>query len=338
MATAINDFIQGLIMLIGIVAVILAVLGDNGGLMAATTMLATGPNGGWEYASFFGPNPIFLLFVVLLTSLGTWGLPQMVGKFYAIKNEDSIKKGTIISTLFAIIVAGGCYFLGGFGRLYDVDVAAEGFDAVIPTMLSTLSPVIIGVVIVLVLSASMSTLSSLVLTSGSTITLDFIAPLSKKEMTEKRKMLIMRIFIVIFIVISAVIAIKQAKNKSLFIAQMMGVSWGALAGAFLAPFLYGLYYKKTTKASVIVSFIFGVGLEVVQLLISLGAFSVADVPVLSFVFTNSLYSGVFAMVGGLILVPIISWFTQKTKPENVDNIFACYNDTKTVEITDSLGK
>lgn len=340
MATAINDFIQGLIMLGGIVAVILAVLHNNGGLLEATKSLA-GVEGdaGWfgAYSSFLGPNPVFLLFVVMLTSLGTWGLPQMVGKFYAIKNEDSIKKGTVISTIFAIVVAGGCYFLGGFGRLYDIDVAAEGFDAVIPTMLSTLSPVIIGIVIVLVLSASMSTLSSLVLTSGSTVTLDLIAPLSKKEMTEKKKMLVMRALIVVFIVISAIIAIKQAKSKSLFIAQMMGVSWGALAGAFLAPFLYGLYYKKTTKASVAVSFIYGVGLEVIQLCISLGLFKFSEGSVLAFVFTNSLYSGVFAMVGGLIIVPIVSLITQKTLPKNVDKMFECYDSTKTVGITDSLG-
>lgn len=341
MATAINDFIQGLIMLGGIVAVILAVLHDNGGLLEATKALAaTEGDAGWlgAYSSFLGPNPVFLLFVVLLTSLGTWGLPQMVGKFYAIKNEDSIKKGTVISTLFAIIVAGGCYFLGGFGRLYDIDVKKNGFDAVIPTMLSTLSPVIIAVVIVLVLSASMSTLSSLVLTSGSTVTLDLIAPMRKKPLTEKKKMLIMRALIVVFIVISAVIAIKQAKSKSLFIAQMMGVSWGALAGAFLAPFLYGLYYKKTTKAAVVVSFIYGVGLEIIQLCISLGAFKFADGSFLSFVFTNSLYSGVFAMVGGLIIVPIVSLLTQKTLPEGTDKMFSCYDSTTTVEITDSLGK
>lgn len=341
MATAINDFIQGLIMLGGIVAVILAVLHDNGGLLEATKSLAAVEgDAGWQgaYSAFLGPNPVFLLFVVLLTSLGTWGLPQMVGKFYAIKNEDSIKKGTVISTLFAIIVAGGCYFLGGFGRLYDIDVKANGFDAVIPAMLSTLSPVIIAVVIVLVLSASMSTLSSLVLTSGSTVTLDLIAPMRKKPLTEKNKMLIMRALIVVFIVISAVIAIKQAKSKSLFIAQMMGVSWGALAGAFLAPFLYGLYYKKTTKAAVIVSFVYGVGLEVIQLCISLGAFKFADGSFLSFVFTNSLYSGVFAMVGGLIIVPIVSLLTQKTLPKGSDKMFECYNNTTTVEITDSLGK
>lgn len=338
MATAINDFIQGLIMLVGIVAVIAAVINQNGGLSAAMEDLATGENGGWEYASFLGADPVFLLFVVILTSLGTWGLPQMVGKFYAIKNEESIKMGTVISTLFAIVVAGGCYFLGGFGRLYEVDVASEGYDAIVPKMLSGLSPVLIGIVIVLVLSASMSTLSSLVLTSGSTVTLDFIAPMFKRELGEKTKMTIMRLFIVAFIVVSSVIAIVQASSKNLFIAQMMGVSWGALAGAFLAPFLYGLYFKKTTKAAVVCCFVYGVGLEIFQLFVSLGWVDISEVPVINFIFTNSLYSGVFAMVGGLIILPVVSLLTQKTCPREVEKMFSCYSLTKTVEITDSLGK
>jgi SSS family solute:Na+ symporter len=172
----------------------------------------------------------------------------------------------------------------------------------------------------------MSTLSSLVLTSSSTLVLDVVKPLAKKEIGDKRSVLTMRIFIMFFIALSAVIAILKDSiwADSVFIAQMMGVSWGALAGAFLAPFLYGLYWKKTTKAAVAASFIFGTGLEVVQLLISVGLFSVAKIPVLNFVFTNSLYSGVFAMVGGLIIVPIVSLLTQKTLPQNVEEKFACY--------------
>ena len=338
MATAWNDFIQGIIMLFGIVAVIAAVLGDNGGLTLAMEKLATGPTGGWQYASFLGANPLFLLFVVILTSLGTWGLPQMVGKFYAIKNESSIQKGTVISTLFAIVVAGGCYFLGGFGRLYDIDVKAQGFDAIIPRMLSSLPAVIIGIVIVLVLSASMSTLSSLVLTSASTMTLELIAPKRKKPLREKDQLLLMRGFIVLFVVISALIAIKQAKSKSLFIAQMMGVSWGALAGAFLAPFLYGLYSKRTTKVSTAVCFAWGVGLETVQLLVSLGVLNVSGSPLFAFVFNNSIYSGVIAMVGGLILVPLVDLLSQKARPVHVEDMFAAYREHRTVDITDNLGK
>ena len=350
MATAINDFIQGIIMLVGIITVIAAVLADNGGFSAAVEALGASPQAGSEYISMFGPNPIFLLFVVLLTSLGTWGLPQMVGKFYSIKDEGSIKKGTIISTVFAIIVAGGCYFLGGFGKLYYDDMVAGGFvsgtgavmfDKVIPTMLQDLAPVVVALIVVLVLAASMSTLSSLVLTSSSTLTLDVVKPMAerKKAVTEKQSVLIMRLFIVFFIAISAVIAILKDSiwKDSVFIAQMMGVSWGALAGAFLAPFLYGLYWKKATRAAVVASFIFGTGLEIVQLCISVGWLSVKGIPVLGFVFTNSLYSGVFAMVGGLILVPVVSLFTQKTCPTNVDEKFACYDTPVITNQKTSLG-
>ncbi len=339
MATAINDFIQGIIMLGGIVAVIIAVLNQNGGFINSVTLLAE--NNGWEYISFFGPNPLFLVVVVLLTSLGTWGLPQMVGKFYAISNEAAIKKGTLISTIFAIIVAGGCYFLGGFGRLFVTSetVAAKGFDSIIPSMLSNLSPYIIGIVIVLVLSASMSTLSSLVLTSASTLTLDVILPESKENASEKKKLLIMRVLIVFFILLSAAIAILKDTIWSdfVFIAQMMGVSWGALAGAFLAPFLYGLYWKKTTRAAVWTSFVFGVGVMVVQLLISLKVFTVSG-GVLGFVFQNSLYSGVCAMLGGLIIVPVVSLFTQKSTPSDTQGKFAGYDTEITVSAKRALNE
>ncbi len=338
MATAINDFIQGLIMLVGIVAVVLATLNVNGGLTESVNLLAE--NNGWEYASLLGPNPIFLTVVVLLTSLGTWGLPQMVGKFYAISNESAIKKGTLISTVFAVIVAGGCYFLGGFGRLFVTgeQVTAKGFDSIVPTMLSNLSPYIIGIVIVLVLSASMSTLSSLVLTSASTLALDVILPSKKKEVTEKAKISTMRLLILFFIILSALIAILKDSiwKDFVFIAQMMGVSWGALAGSFLAPFLYGLYSKKITRTAVWVNFCFGVGMMVFQLLVSMKAVTVSG-GILGIVFQNSLYSGVFAMVGGLIIVPLVSLFTQKSKPSNVEEKFAGYDKTVTVTAKQDLG-
>ncbi len=337
MATAINDFIQGIIMLVGIVAVVLAVLNANGGLMESTKILVE--KSSWEFAAFFGPDPVALIIVVLLTSLGTWGLPQMIGKFYAISNEAAIKKGTLISTIFAIIVAGGCYFLGGFGRVFvdEATVAEKGFDSIVPTMLSHLSPYIIGIVIVLVLSASMSTLSSLVLTSASTLTLDVVFPQEKRVASEKKKLVVMRALIVVFIALSAIIAILKDTvwSNIAFIAQMMGVSWGALAGSFLAPFLYGLYWKKTTKAAVWVSFVFGVCMMVVQLLISMKVFAVSG-PVLGTVFKNSLYSGVFAMLGGLIIVPIVSLLTQKSKPETVESKFECYNGEVTVSVKRAL--
>lgn len=336
MATAINDFIQGIIMLVGIVAVIAAVLNSQGGFMAALEGLArvsdpaasTVPG---VFASFFGPDPINLLGVVILTSLGTWGLPQMVQKFYAIRSEKSIKTGTVVSTAFALIVAGGCYFLGGFGRLFSdrIDIAANGFDSVIPTMLSGLPDVLIAVVIVLVLSASMSTLSSLVLTSSSTLTLDMIKGHVIKNMKEKQQLLVMRLLIVVFIAISAVLAIIQHKSSVTFIAQLMGVSWGAMAGAFLAPFLYGLYWKKTTKVACWVSFLFSSLFMVANILCK------ASFPVL---LQSPINAGAFCMIMGLIIVPVVSLFTAKPDKTLVENAFACYEEKVLVPKSRALGE
>ena len=317
MATAINDFIQGIIMLFGIVAVIASVLNGYGGFSESVKKLAEIESDvPGVYASFFGPDLPGLLGVVLLTSLGTWGLPQMVHKFYAIKDEKSIKAGTIISTLFAIVVSGGCYFLGGFSRLVDESMfMVDGkpvYDAIIPGMLSKLPDILIGIVVVLVLSASMSTLSSLVLTSSSTLTLDLIKGNIVKKMDDKKQLLCMRIMLVFFVVISVVIAL----DPPAFIAQLMGISWGALAGAFLAPFLYGLYWKGVTKAAVWASFACGVGITVANMF-----FKFIESPI---------NAGAFAMVTGLIIVPIVSLITPKMKNEEVDSIFACLEETVTV--------
>lgn len=325
MATAINDFIQGIIMLGGIVAVIAAVLNGKGGFMQAIFDLAKlesdvpvtmGQQG--VFTSFFGPDPWNLLGVVILTSLGTWGLPQMVNKFYAIKDEKAIKTGTIISTIFALVVAGGCYFLGGFSRLFDTPAiyGANGkiiYDAIIPSMLQGLPDILVGVVIVLVLSASMSTLSSLVLTSSSTLTLDFIKGNIVKKMDEKQQLLWMRVFLVFFVVVSVVIAL----DPPTFIAQLMGISWGALAGAFLAPFMYGLYSKKVTKAAVWASFACGIGITVSNMFLKYMA--------------SPINAGAAAMVAGLIVVPLVSLITPKMEKEKVEEIFACYAEKVTVE-------
>ncbi len=334
MATAINDFIQGIIMLFGISIIIAAVLMSKGGLTQALDGLARIEDPGVSstpgiFISFFGPDPLNLFFVVILTSLGTWGLPQMVQKFYAIKNEESIKMGTVISTVFAFVVAGGCYFLGGFGRLFSdiLDVTPKGipsggFDSIIPAMLSTLSPVLIALVVILVLSASMSTLSSLVIASSSTLTIDFLKDNFIKNMSEKKQVLMIRALIVVFIAISAVIALVQYKSNVTFIAQLMGVSWGALAGAFLAPFLYSLYWKKTTKAACCASFTFGSVLMVLNMFFR---------PYFPAIMKSPINAGAIAMFAGLVIVPLVSLVTRRPDDSLVEETFACYE--KKVPVT-----
>ena len=328
LATAINDFIQGIIMLGGLVAVISAVLSSKGGFAASLDGLAriTDPSVTTTpgiFTSFFGPDPLNLLFVVILTSLGTWGLPQMVQKFYAIRNEG------------AFVVAGGCYFLGGFGRLFGdkVDVAKDGFDAIIPAMLSNLGPGLIALTVILVLSASMSTLSSLVMTSSSTLTIDFIRGTIVKDMTQKKQVLCIRVLLVVFIAVSAALALVQynSKNPIAFIAQMMGISWGAMAGSFLAPFLYSLYWKGTTKAACWACFVFAVVLTTANVF----GWKPELWPGTRM---NPIHSGAIAMLAGFIIVPLVSLVTKAPDRRFTDALFACYDRPRQVSAKTDLGE
>ena len=227
------------------------------------------------------------------------------------------------------IRVGGCYFLGGFGRLFsdEIDIAANGFDSIIPTMLSGLPTVLIAIVVILVLSASMSTLSSLVLTSSSTLTLDFLKGTVKKNMSEKQQLGSMRILIVVFIAISVVLAIVQYKSNVTFIAQLMGVSWGALAGAFLAPFLYGLYWKRTTKLACWASFLFSTVVMLANI------FFKDYFPEL---LRSPINAGAFCMIAGLVIVPVVSLISKAPDKKLVDEIFSCYDRKVVVKAKDSI--
>lgn len=313
MATAVNSFLQGIIMLVGIVLIVGNVLAGGGGFMESIEKLSQysseiNPNMNGALTSMFGPDPLGLLSVVVLTSLGVWGMPQMIHKFYAIKDERSIKLGTVISTLFAVLIACGAYFMGGFGRLF---YSAEKvvYDDIVPTMLTkTLPDILIGVVLLVVLSASISTLASLVLTSSSTVVGDFLGSFTDK-IKDKTALVLIRAFCVVFIALSAIIA---AYPNSM-ITTLMGLSWGALAGSFLGPFIYGLFWKRTTKIACWVSMIFAVGLIVSNVFLKFATASVA---------------GAIAMVASLVIVPCVSLITPKLPETTVDSAFIAFSDVK----------
>ncbi len=341
-ATALNDFFQGIIMLIGISTVVFLTIHEKNGLNEAINALndidaAGAPKG--TLGSLFGPDFPNLLGVVILTSLGTWGLPQMVQKFYAIKDEDAIKKGAVISTFFALVVAGGSYLMGGFVRLYcTTDPSEKGrtlietgkngkllYDTMVPALINTALPnILIGLVVVLVLSASLSTLSSLVLTSSSTLTNDLIKP-RVKNFDDKKQMMFMRIFIAVFLIISVIIA----SNPNASISTLMSYSWGALSGAFLGPFLYGLFMKKASKAACWASFCTGVGISVAHMvLFSLNISAFADLKAsvaelnCPFNLLSPINAGAFAMIVSLIIVPVVSRFTASPDKKVVDYAFS----------------
>lgn len=315
MATALTDFIQGIIMLVGIVSVVVCVVVSPqvGGLTQGIAKLqAMNPGLG---APLGAPETQFnLLSVFFLTSLGTWGLPQMVHKFYAIRDEKAISQGTIISTLFALVVAGGSYFMGGFGRLfYAGSPAPASLSQVVPHMLQTAIPhsilgsVLIGIVMVLVLSASMSTLTSLVLVSSSAISMDLLGGMIWKNINPAAQKRVMRIFCALFILLSFVMDL----NKSQGIVKLMSLSWGCLAGAFIGPFVLGLYWKRTSRAGAWIGMAGGLATCLVL------NFFVAGQPGVAI---NALSSGAIAMFASFLFTILGSLITPKLDTVHVDTL------------------
>lgn len=312
-ATALNDVIQGIIMLIGVTLMIIFIMSHPavGGLSNGLAKLSEVPEVGPGLASPFSSKPLNLIGLIILTSFGTWGLPQMVHKFYAIRDEKAIKTGTVISTIFALVIAGGAYFVGGFGRLFldnKMPIGVNGNpnpDMVMPLVLETALPdALIGVIVILVLSASMSTLSSIVLVSSSAISMDLVKGTLFPKAKNGNVMLLMRIMCAVFVVLSFIVAVTPNT-----ILSLMSFSWGTIAGAFLAPFIYGLYWKGTTRAGAWAGFIAGFSVSVIGAIITKMNAAVAP------------NIGAVAMAASLIAVPIVSLLTAKLPEKHVEKVF-----------------
>ena len=310
MATVLTDFVQGLVMIVGIVLVIFFVLHHDvvGGLTNGMRQLREIPEVGSDLTSWYGGKNWFsLLSLIVLTSLGTWGLPQMIHKFYTVKEGKSIKEAAVISTLFALLIGGGAYFIGAFGRLFlNNTVPAEGFDAIMPAMLNNALPsVMMGILLVLILSASMSTLSSVVMTSSSSLTIDLVKGHFAPNMSERDVLGLMRILCVVFVALSFTIAAFKPKE----IITLMSFSWGTVAGTFIGPYVWGLYSKKTTRLGAWSGMVLGFLTSIVPAIVS--GFNAKYAPTF----------GMFAMLVSLVITPLVSLYTPKYENDFIKGIF-----------------
>ena len=327
-ATARIDFFQGIIMFFGTLLMVCFVLKHFGGFSAAIDgaklkFAEHCANSSVEGASPFSsvkPIPSFILWsVVFMTSVGAWGLPQMVHKYYAIKDESQILRGAVITTIFALVIGCSAYFCGAFSHLIPTEELADKmggkFDsnALVPIMLiASLPKSLMLVILLLVLSASMSTLSSLVLVSSSAVSIDLYKGFLAKGKSERHYLWVMKTLSVVFILVSWVIALY---NPS-WIVALMSLSWGAIAGTFLAPYLYGLYWKGTTKygayAGMAVGFLTMNGIYWYRYFMISPAAAKGFAPVAASI----------AIVVPFVIVPVISTITRKLSKETVEKAFA----------------
>lgn len=308
-AVTVTDFIQGFIMLGGTIAMLIVVIAKAGGLTEAISVAQTNYVAHVPLAE--QPSVLTIASLVFMTSFGTWGMPQMVQKFYAVKDESVINKAAIITTIFALVIGVCAYFTGVLSHVFfDLETVprlADGginYDLIIPTLLTTQMPeLLLAIIMILVLSASMSTLASMILVSSSSITIDLYKGYLKKDVSEKTSVAMMRILSAIFILCSYLIS----KLQIGFIVTLMSLSWGVLSGAFMAPYILGIFSKKVTKAGAYAGLYSGVACAII-LTLTMGA-------------TNSPLAASIAMVVPFFVVPIVSAFTPKVSDEVINKAF-----------------
>ncbi len=326
-ATSLSDFLQGIIMIVGVIVMLVCFLlcGEVKGNIGELVNQGYGMFVGYGNSGFLNSPLVTLLSLVLLTSLGVYGLPQTVHKYYTVRDKKAINQGMIVSTLFALLIGVAAYFIGSLGRLFPNLAKYVGTDNIVPQMLNEVIPIgLLGLIGVLVLSASMSTLASVSLSSASVVAVDLYKGAIKKDASDKKVTLLMRILCAVFVLISVLIALLNKIYNITAIAYLMSLSWGTLAGCFFGPFVLGLYSKKLTKAGAITSVISGLILTLTLTVVfglikapagsSLGA-------VLKEGVASSPLTGVICMAFSVVITFVVSLFTKKPSEQAIDNAF-----------------
>ncbi|MBO5945744.1 MAG: sodium:solute symporter family protein [Clostridia bacterium] len=327
-ATAISDFIQGIIMLVGVVLMVFFFMNHENVAWDLSTLTEDVEKTWFTFGSTRGGlygNTVTLLSLILLTSFGVWALPQTIHKYYAIRDKRAIKQGTIVSTLFALIIGFGAYFVGGLSGLFPELLSGVGSDSVIPTMLAEVIPVgLMGVIAVLILSASMSTLSSVSLASASVVAIDIYKGRINKGASDRRVNIVMKSLCLVFVGISVLLALLNENLGVAAIAYMMGISWGTLAGCFMGPFVLGLVWRRVTKSAVWASLISCLTITA-SLIVILGyhqqGFEGSFGDAIAKGVSASPMIGVICMASSLLITVVVSLLTKAPDAEVISNAF-----------------
>ncbi len=319
-ATALSDFIQGIIMLIGVALMIIFFMNYetvNWDVSDLNWFTFGSPNKG-----IYG-DTVSLVSLVLLTSFGVWALPQTIHKYYAVRDDKAIMQGTVVSTIFALIIGFSAYFVGGLYSKFNL--SATNPDYFIPEMLQLVIPVgVMGVISVLILSASMSTLSSVSLASASVVAVDLYKGKINQSASDKKVNTVMRILCLVFIAISVILAILNEKFNISAIAYLMGLSWGTLAGCFIGPYVLGVIWKKVTKPAVWSSVIGSLALTIVLVFVfgyDMTNWSCTFSDALKNGISCSPLIGVICMIYSMIVTVVVSLFTKAPSKDIIDNAF-----------------
>jgi SSS family solute:Na+ symporter len=302
-AIAVTDFIQGIIMFFGAAVMVLVLAAPQGGIFGVWGKIAENYQINVPLAQ--QPSALTVLSLVFMTSFGTWGLPQMTQKFYAIKNERVISTAAVVTTVFALMIGFSAYYTGALSHVFfDAGIVPKQYDLIVPTLLTqNLPQILLALILLLILSASMSTLSSLVLVSSSAVAIVLYPSRREAKSGKDRSVAMMRFLSLIFIIISYFISRFQIG----IIVYLMSLSWGVISGSFAAPYILGLYSKRVTKAGAYAGLFTGT-IVMIALFFILGS-------------SQSPLAASIAIVVPFVVVPVVSCFTKPPSGERLDKAF-----------------
>ena len=324
---AVSDFVQGIIMLIGVALMVICFM-NSPEVDWDISKLVNDKNLTWftfnsDSTGIYG-STVSLISLIILTSFGVWGLPQTIHKYYAVRDKKAIMQAIVVSSAFALIIGFAAYFTGSLSAYFPT---TEGLpnDQLIPTMLALVIPTgLIGIIAVLILSASMSTLSSVSLASASVIAIDIYKGSIKKDANDKRVNVVMKSLCLLFVLISVVLAMLNQKFGIAAIAYMMGLSWGTLSGCFFGPYVLGVIWRRVTKTAAYTSIISSLTLTV-TLIIVFGLhkndWSASLATVLKDGVASSPLIGVICMIFSLIVTFTVSLLTKAPDEKTVTTAF-----------------
>ena len=303
-AVMMTSFIQGLLMVVSLVILPLFLLFTNLGtgivdrIMAIEPMLLNSPTGTASSSWLTGQ---------LLVGLGSWGQIHILTRYMSTKKVSEMSGAAFGNGCWNVICATGACFTGLFARLIwdSADKLPNGDPELITVVMSSqlMNPIIGGIIIAGVVSAIMSTIDQLLLTTTSAITKDVYQSILNKEASERSVVSLSRIIMVVCSAIAILIALSDSQTIYWFVL----FAFGGLGAAFGPIFILSTYWKGMTKWGAFVGMLVGLVVTVY------------------WYYTPSLKSMIYELVPAFTLAVIanvvVSKLTAKDIPADVDELF-----------------
>lgn len=329
-AVCTTDFIQGMLMLVAILAVPIvayALLTFNDGF--ANTLIAKGVSSPENYLNFFKNDdgtPVSAVSIIsnLAWGLGYFGMPHILIRFMAVKSNSEIKKSRKIAITWVIISLAASCLIGLVARGYlttqlDAATSETAFIRTIQQLFSGNGIVIFigGIFLCGILAAIMSTADSQLLVTASAVSEDMYKGVIKKDASEKKALWVGKIAVIIVAVVAFFIALDP--NSS--IMALVSDAWAGFGSAFGPVVLLALFWKRSNLAGAVSGMAVGALTVIIWdylPLINGGTIYAA----------TGLYSLIVGFILGLVVNVVVSLVTKKPSKEIVKE----FESIKTLEI------